>query len=457
MKLNRVMIAAPKSGSGKTTITCALLKSLKDLGHPVVSYKCGPDYIDPMFHQQVIDISSKNLDTFFTGEEETKRLFLNGRAENEFAVLEGVMGLFDGLGGIREEGSTYHLAEVTKTPIILVVDAKGMGRSLIPMLAGFLAYDKSHLIRGVILNRMSKGYYETIKPLIEEELHLPVMGYFPDQKNFTLESRHLGLVMPDEIIDLREQLKAVSEELQHTVSVQKIMKIAKSAEELIVTEKSEKVECEANRPVIAVAKDEAFCFYYEDNLRLFRENGAELVEFSPLHDADFPEHCCGILLGGGYPELYATELSQNKNMLLAIKTAMQNEVPIVAECGGFMYLHSALGDKEGSLHEMSGVISDKCHYVGKPVRFGYIEIKEVQGNFLPEGEVIRGHEFHYWDSENNGADCIATKPVTGKSYSCIHSGKHYWFGFPHLYYPSNPHFAENFVKKAKEYMERKDV
>ena len=457
MELNRVMIAALKSGSGKTTITCALLQTLKDLGYPVVSYKCGPDYIDPMFHQRVIDIPSKNLDTFFTGEEETKQLFLNGRAENEFAVLEGVMGLFDGLGGIREEGSTYHLAEVTKTPIILVVDAKGMGRSLLPMLAGFLAYDKSHLIRGVILNRMSKGYYETIKPLIEEELHLSVLGYFPDKKNFTLESRHLGLVMPDEIVDLREQLKAVSEELQNTVSAQKIIEIAKEAEELTVSERNIKPDNETDKPVIAVAKDEAFCFYYEDNLRLLRENGAELVEFSPLHDADLPERCCGVLLGGGYPELYAKELSQNKSMRSAIKTAMENKIPIVAECGGFMYLHSVLSDKEECLYEMSGVLPNKCYYAGKLVRFGYIEINEVHENFLPEGEVIRGHEFHYWDSENNGEDCIATKPVTGKSYSCIHSGKHYWFGFPHLYYPSNPHFAESFVKKAKEYMKREDV
>ena len=158
MKLKRIMIAAPKSGSGKTTITCALLKALKDRGESVVSYKCGPDYIDPMFHQKVIGIPSKNLDTFFTGAEETKRLFLKNRTENEFAVLEGVMGMYDGLGGIREEGSSYHLAKVTKTPVILVIDAKGMGRSIISLIAGFLAYDKEHLIKGVIFNRMSKSF-----------------------------------------------------------------------------------------------------------------------------------------------------------------------------------------------------------------------------------------------------------------------------------------------------------
>lgn len=165
MKMNRIMLAAPKSGSGKTTITCAVLQLLKDRRVPVSSYKCGPDYIDPMFHQKVLGVPAKNLDTFFTDAETTRKLFLADRKEGDFAVLEGVMGLYDGLGGIREEGSSYHLAKVTRTPIILVVDAKGMGRSVVALIAGFLQCDTDHLIRGVLLNRMSKGYYEIIKPL----------------------------------------------------------------------------------------------------------------------------------------------------------------------------------------------------------------------------------------------------------------------------------------------------
>ena len=165
MKLNRIMIAAPKSGSGKTTITCGLLQAFKDAGKNVISYKCGPDYIDPMFHQKVIDVPAKNLDTFFTDEETTRKLFLKNRKEDELVILEGVMGLFDGLGGIREEGSSYHLAKVTKTPIILIVDAKGMGRSVISLIAGFLAYDKEQLIKGVILNRMSTALWFHNKPL----------------------------------------------------------------------------------------------------------------------------------------------------------------------------------------------------------------------------------------------------------------------------------------------------
>jgi len=456
MKWNRIMIAAPKSGSGKTTITCALLQALKETGQSVVSYKCGPDYIDPMFHQKVIDVPAKNLDTFFTDEETTRRLFLKNRKESEFAVLEGVMGLYDGLGGVREEGSSYHLAAVTKTPIILIVDTKGMGRSVIPMISGFLTYDKEKLIKGVILNRMSKAYYETIKPLIEKELPIKVLGFFPDNKEIHMGSRHLGLLMPDEICDIKEQLQKLSDQLQKTVLLESILQIAEQAEEINCEERLPNVaEDAAIRPVIAVAKDEAFCFYYEDNLQLLKEYGAEIRYFSPLYDSGLPEGCSGVLLGGGYPELYADKLSQNRDMICAIKDAAENHMPIVAECGGFMYLHSTIMDQEERPHIMIGIVPARCYNTGKLVRFGYIELEGTKDSFLPKGERIRGHEFHYYDSEENGSDCWAVKPVTGKRYPCFIENENLFAGFPHLYYASNSAFAENFVKKARKYKERK--
>ena len=372
------MIAAPKSGSGKTTITCALLKAFKDAGHKMISYKCGPDYIDPMFHQKIIDIPSKNLDTFFTDEETTKQLFLKDRREDELVILEGVMGLFDGLGGIQEEGSSYHLAKVTKTPIILVVDAKGMGRSVIPLIAGFLAYDKERLMKGIILNRMSKTYYEIIKPLIEKELCIEVLGYVPDCKDFYVGSRHLGLLLPNEIENIKEQLHITSEQLKKTISLESVFQIAENAEKLdrvnniSLSNSKKNIERAWNdkeRPVIGAAKDEAFCFYYEDNLHLLEEYGARIEYFSPLHDTKLPEQCCGLLLSGGYPELYADKLSQNADMLSLIRQAAEDKMPIVAECGGFMYLHSAISDKEANLHTMSGVLPGKCYNTGKLVRF----------------------------------------------------------------------------------------
>ena len=483
MKLDRVMIAAPKSGSGKTTITCALLQSLKEQGISVVSYKCGPDYIDPMFHKEVLGVPSRNLDTFFTGEEETRVLLKAGRTEGELAVLEGVMGLYDGLGGIRKEGSSYHLAKVTGTPIVLVVDAKGMGKSVLALIAGFLQYDTEKLIRGVILNRMSGAYFQTIKPLIEKELPVAVVGYVPDQKHLELKSRHLGLVLPKEQEEVAQQIRYFAAELQKTVSIEKIREIAAEAVELpealkrnldfrydsaefvkdSVIESTYDMEVEVEEvegitdtdaPIIAVARDEAFCFYYEDNLRLLEEHGARLRYFSPLHDSHLPEGCDGILLGGGYPELHLQELEQNMSIRNEIRAAMEQDIPCVAECGGFMYLHETIEDQEGKQYRMAGVLPGICINKGKLVRFGYIELQEKKPSFLPEGTKIRGHEFHYYDSSDNGEDCMAVKPVTGKSYPCVIETQNRFLGFPHLYYPSNSGFAENFVEKARDFRNR---
>lgn len=459
------MIAAPKSGSGKTMITCALLQLLKDSGKNVSSYKCGPDYIDPMFHKKVLGVPSKNLDTFFTDEKTTVQLFLDKRAGGDFAVLEGVMGLYDGLGGIYEQGSSYHLAKVTQTPIILVVDAKGMGKSVLALIAGFLQYDTQHLIKGVLLNRMSKGYYDIVKPLIEKELSVKVVGYFPEQKDIRLESRHLGLVMPDELADIKEQLDELAERLKKTIDLDMLLDIAVEAEEITKTTNTEQMQIQNqnNTVNIAVAMDEAFCFYYEDNLRLLEKCGAKLQYFSPLHDTSLPKDCDAMLLGGGYPELYAKELSENLSMRNSIKTAFKTGLPTVAECGGFMYLHTYIhniceedADAQNYVFGMTGALDSECHFKGKLVRFGYIELEEKHSNFLPTDEKIRAHEFHYYDSTDNGADCIATKPATGRSYDCVISHDNYWLGFPHLYYPSNPHFAESLVRKAYEYRRNKN-
>lgn len=489
MKINRFMIAAPKSGSGKTMITCALLQLLKDSGKNVLSYKCGPDYIDPMFHKKVLGVPSKNLDTFFTDEKTTVQLFLDERADGDFAVLEGVMGLYDGLGGIYEQGSSYHLAKVTQTPIILVVDAKGMGKSVLALIAGFLQYDTHHLIKGVLLNRMSKGYYDIIKPLIEKDLSVKVVGYFQEQKDIGLSSRHLGLVMPNELSDIKKQLNETADRLKKTIDMDLFIDIAEAADEISDSESADedkrqtlknaepmRIQDQNNTVNIAVAMDEAFCFYYEDNWKLLEKCGAKLQYFSPIHDTKLPEDCDAMLLGGGYPELYAKELSKNVSMLNAIKKAFKAGMPTVAECGGFMYLHTYIrnicddndeknnadtqnkADIQNDMNKskLVGALDGGCHFKGKLVRFGYIELAEKHSNFLPLNEKIKAHEFHYYDSTDNGADCIATKPATGRSYDCVISHDNYWLGFPHLYYPSNPHFAESLVRKAYEYRRNKN-
>lgn len=484
MKIKRIMIAAPKSGSGKTTVTCALLQALKNKGEAPVAFKCGPDYIDPMFHEKALGVPSYNLDTFFTGREQTRQLFENHAAGAKVAVMEGVMGLYDGLGGIREEGSSYHLAKITGTPVVLVADVKGMGRSILPFLAGFLQYDTERLIRGVILNRISEGFYETIKPLIEKELHLLVPGFLLEKEGFHVGSRHLGLVMPDELEGIKGRLAKLSAEFEKTVSLPDIMRIAEGAGEVekvgTGSKSADESEEEAvwgraaddlersvgwgkpagesmqkdgveTKPVIAVARDEAFCFYYRDNLLLLQENGARLVWFSPLHDEKLPDTCNGLLIGGGYPELYAEKLSKNITMRKSVREAVERGMPVVAECGGFMYLHDALIDRGGTSYAMAGVIPAKCYDTGKLVRFGYIEMQEKKSCFLPEGSKIKGHEFHYYDSTCNGEDIMTVKPVTGKGYFCVIEKENKWMGFPHLYYPSNPAFARSFVEKAGAY------
>ncbi len=457
MKSPRLMIAAVKSGSGKTTITCAFLKQLSDRGKNPVSFKCGPDYIDPMFHEQVLGIPSKNLDTFFSGTSQIRALYGMEQQGHDIAVLEGVMGLYDGLGGIKEEGSSYHLAETLKTPIILVVDAHGMGKSVIPLISGFLQYDKQKLIKGVILNRMGKMFFDTIAPLIEKELGIKALGFLPKEKELALASRHLGLVLPEEVQELNLQIEKAGQLLEQCVDINKMIEIAEQAEELEEFWKEaaygKRGNLLAEKVRIAAAEDEAFCFYYRDNLNMLAYYGAEIVPFSPLHDAKLPENISGLLLGGGYPELYAEELSKNDSMKKSIKEAFLKKMPVLAECGGFIYLHESLIDKEGKSFPMVGVIPAKCEYVGRLVRFGYVEVEGKKENtgLLTKEEKIKAHEFHYFDSADNGTDCIAVKPVTGRSWECIHAEDNCFLGFPHLYYPSNPKFVKRFIKAAREY------
>lgn len=457
MKLSRILIGATGSGSGKTLMTCALLQALRDRGRTPTAFKCGPDYIDPMFHRKVLGVPSKNLDTFFTGEKVTREL-LRGK---DIAVIEGVMGLYDGLGGIREEGSSYHLAEVTKTPVIFVLDAHGMGNSLLAVLAGFLSYDKEHLIRGVLLNRTSKMFFETIRGEIEKNFPIKVLGYFPKREELFFESRHLGLRMPEEIEGIREKIKRAAAILEETADLDALIAIAERAERLTEQERSENPtkkqwmgQSGEEKIPVAVACDEAFCFYYEDNLRLLEELGAQLLYFSPLSDRRLPERAAAVLLGGGYPELYAERLSENESMKREIREKIRGGMPAIAECGGFLYLHEELCDMRGKTYPMAGVIPGRACYQGKSVRFGYVEVTEKEANFLPEGEHIKGHEFHYFDSTANGADCIAKKPVSGRQWDCVWDRENGFFGFPHLYYYSNPAYAKRFLGKAEEYRKK---
>lgn len=448
----RIMIAAPQSGSGKTLITCALLQALKEKNYYLESFKCGPDYIDPMFHKTVLGISSRNLDPFFTEDSITRMLLAKGQDSRDLAVIEGVMGLYDGLGGIREEASSYALAKATNTPIILTVNARGMGRSLLALLSGFLQYDTAHLIKGVILNQTPSSFASVLSKEIEETFHIPVVASFPVRDDVRIESRHLGLVMPYELEDIQSRLKIASQVLCENANIEQILEIAKSAPQLEYDVKRDIKQKLTEKTIrIGVARDEAFCFYYEDNLDLLKSLGAKLIFFSPLHDDTLPKDLDGILFGGGYPELYLKELEENESMRNSVKSAIENKMPSLAECGGFMYLHDTIFDSEKKPYKMAGVIHACCMKKERLVRFGYLTLNSKTDSFLQKGETIRGHEFHYYDSEDNGECAIAKKPVGTRSWECVHAGSDHWWGFAHLSYYSNPKFAEKFAEACRSY------
>lgn len=452
----RIMIAAPQSGSGKTLITCALLQALKEKNYYLESFKCGPDYIDPMFHKTVLGISSRNLDPFFTEDSITRKLLSKGQDSRDLAVIEGVMGLYDGLGGIREEASSYALAKATNTPIILTVNARGMGRSLLALLSGFLQYDTAHLIKGVILNQTPSSFASVLSKEIEETFHIPVVASFPVRDDVRIESRHLGLVMPYELEDIQSRLKIASQVLCENANIEQILEIAKGAPKLEYDVKRDIKQKLTEKTIrIGVARDEAFCFYYEDNLDLLKSLGAKLIFFSPLHDDTLPKDLDGILFGGGYPELYLKELEENESMRNSVKSAIENKMPSLAECGGFMYLHDTIFDSEKKPYKMAGVIHACCMKKERLVRFGYLTLNSKTDSFLQKGETIRGHEFHYYDSEDNGECAIAKKPVGTRSWECVHAGSDHWWGFAHLSYYSNPKFAEKFAEACRSYKTNK--
>ena len=434
--VKRVIIAGTGSGCGKTTVTCAVLQALKNRGIDVGGAKCGPDYIDPMFHRKVIGAPSSNLDPFFF-DENTLRFLLakNGRGR-DITVIEGVMGYYDGLGLTTMKASAYDLAGVTETPAVLIVNAKGASLSVLAQIKGFSEFVPESLIKGVILNNCSGKVYSALAPEISSRLGIKPLGFMPRMAECEIGSRHLGLVTAEEISDIKEKLQRLAEQAEKSLDIDGIMELAGAAPKLLY----EAVKTEKREPVrIAVARDKAFCFYYEDSLELLREMGAELIPFSPMEDERLPENVCGLYLGGGYPELYAKELSANISMRESISKALKKGLPCIAECGGFMYLTEAIGALP-----MVGLIKGRSFDNGRLTRFGYVTLTAERDNMLcPAGGSIPAHEFHHWDAERPGGDFTARKP-DGRSWPCVHASETLYAGYPHIHFYANPVFAAGF-------------
>lgn len=438
----RVMFAATRSGSGKTTVTCGVLAALKKQNIKVQAYKCGPDYIDPMFHRTVLGIDTGNLDTFFADADAIGRILARDTKDAELIVMEGVMGYYDGVGGTTTMASSYELSKVTKTPVVLIVDAKGASVTLAAIIRGIMEYKKDSRIVGVILNRVSPMFYSRIKHVIETECGIPVLGYLPEDASFAVPSRHLGLLQPDEMQKQRDWVETVAKAARKTIDIDGILEIAAQAEMLQIqkaTGETEKSKFPAGYR-IGVARDAAFSFYYRENLRMLEDMGATLVYFSPLTDAHVSE-VDALIFGGGYPELYAKQLYENQSMRASVWQALEAGMPCHAECGGFLYLGKSLADAEGNVYEMVGFLDGAGFRTERLQRFGYVELAPQEADAFAVNTVLRGHEFHYWDSTDCGDACLAWKPLSKqKTYSCMAKKKGTFAGFPHLYYAG----AENF-------------
>lgn len=452
-QIPRILIASPASGSGKTVITAGILSLLKKRGIACASFKCGPDYIDPMFHRQVLGIPCCNLDRFFLDREQVRNLFLEKTKEAGLAVTEGAMGYYDGIGGTTFQASAWEIADITETPVILVVDGKGSSLSVAAQIHGFLTFRPDSRIEGVILNRTSPEMMKRLKPQLEA-LGISCIGAVPVCEEAKLESRHLGLTIPQEQEALRERLEALGDRLEEWLDISEILRISKGAQALADAAKKKKApgtvqEIQA-KPLrrMGVALDEAFCFYYEENLEFLQEHGWELVFFSPLRDQHLPPALDGILLGGGYPEVYAGQLSANVSLRAEVAQAAASGVKILAECGGFLYLHQKLEGMDQKFYPMTGVLEGEGFRRERMTRFGYISLEDREnGTGTGTSGSIRGHEFHYWDSTNPGRAMYARKPASQRGWDCMIRTETILAGFPHLYYRSAPEWILQFLER----------
>ena len=441
----QLVATAPQSGSGKTTAVCALLGAMAARGLTPCAFKAGPDYIDPMFHRAVLGVESHNLDLFFSTPETVRSLYARHAAGHGAAVVEGAMGYYDGLGGVSDTASAWHLADTLNLPALLVVRPKGASLTLAATLRGLLAFRTPHHIAGILLNDCTENLYKMLRPMLERETGLPVVGYLPFLPGAAIESRHLGLKTAAEIADLQARLKLLADAAQSSIDWPLLQRLfdrpAPAAAPPVAV---------PPRVRLAVARDAAFCFTYAETLEALQENGAELCFFSPLQDTALPPDIGGLYLPGGYPELYAAELAANAPMRAALKAAVENGLPTAAECGGFLYLGQTLEDADGTPHPMAGVLPGQGVKTGRLVRFGYATLTAQADSMLfAAGEQFPAHEFHHWDSTQNGTALIAAK-ANGRQWACGFENAHLYAGFPHLYWAGTP-LAQRFVAAAERY------
>jgi cobyrinic acid a,c-diamide synthase len=455
----KILIAGTHSGCGKTTVTAGIMAALVRRGLVVQPFKVGPDYIDPLFHTYITGRESRNLDSWLLDETTLRGLFLKNAATAGIAVIEGVMGVFDGFGGESLAGSTAHMARLIKAPVILVVDGKGMALSIAALIKGYRDFDPELHIAGVILNHIATdAHYQYLREIIEPHLGIPVLGYLPARSEYALASRHLGLIPRDEVADIDAKIASLVKQVEATIDLDGLLQLANQAESLSAPDFNPEFVPEHPGLRLAIAKDPAFNFYYADNLDLLKMLGMELVFFSPLNDKAVPGGVGGLYLGGGFPEVWAAGLEANRGMRESIRRKIASGLPVYAECGGLMYLTESLRDMEGNEFQMAGALPGRSRMTTALQRFGYVEVQVVEDNVIsPQGDRIRGHEFHYSTTEVDPGvpRCFrVVKTKGGKetaAWDCGFKVGQLLAGYVHLHFWSNPAFARTFVKKCAEY------
>ncbi|CEN22635.1 cobyrinic acid a [[Clostridium] sordellii] len=419
--MKKILIAGTNSGVGKTTISLGIMQALTKRNLKVQPYKVGPDYIDPSYHTFITGRDSRNLDSYMLDDEKIKYIFKNASKDADISVIEGVMGLYDGFGIDLNSCTSSYTSKILKSPVILVINGKAMSSSAAAMVLGYKELDKEVNIKGVIVNNVkTKNHYELIKESIEKYCNVEVLGYFPPNEKFKLDSRHLGLVPSVEIEALTEKFYDLGSEIEKYINIDRLIEISESKEIETSFELNELPKFKNKS--IAVAYDKAFNFYYKENLELLNQMNIEIKTFSPLYDEIVAKADC-IYIGGGFPEVFAKELGINKKMRESIKKAHENNVPIYAECGGLMYLGEKLLDLDGNEYEMVGIFEGISKMTKSLKRFGYCDgIAKVDTVFSNKGDIIKGHEFHH--SEFNSNEECSYKMVKKRGNKIVDE----WYG-----------------------------
>jgi cobyrinic acid a,c-diamide synthase len=447
----RVLISSAGSGYGKTTVMIALLSALCSKGLKVQSFKSGPDYIDPMFHTFVTKRKTYHTDAFFSDKNTICSIIANASADADISVIEGAMGFYDGIGK-TSQASSFTVANITQTPVLLVINPKGMGISVSAMAHGYISFRKNNYIKGFILNKIKPSMYNFYKDILEKETGLKVFGYLPEMDNIHIKSRHLGLVTADEAENLSEITDILMNTSLKTIDIDAIIQLSKSASSLKYNYYKKN---NGKKYRLGIAKDNAFCFYYAENFDMLENSGAEIVFFSPLNDEKIPDNLDGIYLGGGYPELYAEKLSENISFKSSLKNAVVSGMPIFAECGGFMYLQKGIYDKNNKFYSMADILDTTSSMSDRLCRFGYITLTSNENTMISDkGYKIKAHEFHYSDATSNG-DAFTAEKSDGKKWRCIVNLENITAGFPHIYFPSCIDTVRIFSQKCIDYKSKK--